>query len=141
MVGTAVPNYFRKPYGPGWALVGDAGYNRDFITAMGISDAFQDAELCSTAVDQALSGEQPYDEAMAAYQQARDARALPMYELTLQIASFEPPPPEMQQLLGAMLGNQDAMDGFARVNAGTTSPTEFFSEENVGRIFAAAHQG
>ena len=30
--GAAVPNYFRKPYGPGWALVGDAGYNRDFIT-------------------------------------------------------------------------------------------------------------
>jgi hypothetical protein len=31
------------------------------------------------------------------------------------------------------------MDGFARVNAGVTSPAEFFSEENVGRIFAAAH--
>ena len=30
------------------------------------------------------------------------------------------------------------MDGFARVNAGVTSPAEFFSEENVGRIFAAA---
>ena len=37
--GTSVPNYFRKPYGPGWALVGDAGYNKDFITAQGIMDA------------------------------------------------------------------------------------------------------
>ena len=45
--GTAVANYFRKPYGPGWALVGDAGYNKDFITAQGISDAFRDAELCA----------------------------------------------------------------------------------------------
>ena len=44
----------------------------------------------------------------------------------------------MQQLLGAVHGNQEAMDGFARVNAGVTSPAEFFSEENVGRIFAAA---
>jgi hypothetical protein len=44
----------------------------------------------------------------------------------------------MQQLLGAMHGNQEAMDGFARVNAGVTSPAEFFSEENVGRIFGAA---
>ena len=35
-------------------------------------------------------------------------------------------------------GNQDAMDGFARVNSGVTSPAEFFSDENVGRIFAAA---
>jgi 2-polyprenyl-6-methoxyphenol hydroxylase-like FAD-dependent oxidoreductase len=33
--GTAVPNYFRRPFGPGWALVGDAGYNKDFITAQG----------------------------------------------------------------------------------------------------------
>ena len=45
--GAAVPNYFRKPYGPGWALVGDAGYNRDFITGQGILDAFRDSEaLC-----------------------------------------------------------------------------------------------
>ena len=44
-VGTAgVPNYFRKPYGPGWALVGDAGYDKDPITAQGISDAFIDAD-------------------------------------------------------------------------------------------------
>jgi len=35
-------------------------------------------------------------------------------------------------------GNQEAMDGFARVNAGVTSPAEFFSEDNIGRIFAAA---
>ena len=49
--GTAVPNYFRRPYGPGWALVGDAGYNKDFITAQGILDAFRDAELCATALD------------------------------------------------------------------------------------------
>ena len=27
--GGAVPNFFRKPYGPGWALVGDAGYTKD----------------------------------------------------------------------------------------------------------------
>ena len=52
--GAAVPNYFRKPYGPGWALVGDAGYNKDFITAQGILDAFRDAELCATALDQAF---------------------------------------------------------------------------------------
>ena len=43
--GAAVPNFFRKPYGPGWALVGDAGYNKDPITAQGITDAFRDAEL------------------------------------------------------------------------------------------------
>jgi flavin-dependent dehydrogenase len=136
--GTAVPNFFRKPFGPGWALVGDAGYNKDFITAQGISDAFRDAELCAAALDDSLSGARPFDVAMGEYQSTRDEHVLPMYEFTCQLATLEPPPPEMQQLLGAVHGNQEAMDGFARVNAGTTSPAEFLSEENVGRIFAAA---
>jgi 2-polyprenyl-6-methoxyphenol hydroxylase-like FAD-dependent oxidoreductase len=137
--GTAVPNYFRKPFGPGWALVGDAGYNKDFITAQGITDAFRDAELCTTALDESLSGARSFDDAMGDYQSTRDEHVFPMFEFTCQLATLEPPPPEMQQLLGAMHGNQEAMDGFARVNAGVTSPAEFFSEENVGRIFAAAH--
>ena len=136
--GTAVENYFRKPFGPGWALVGDAGYNKDFITAQGISDAFRDAELCADALDESLSGARPFDAAMGEYQSTRDEHVLPMFEFTCQLATLEPPPPELQQVLGAVHGNQDAMDGFARVNAGVTSPAEFFSEENVGRIFAAA---
>ena len=75
---------------------------------------------------------------MGEYQSARDAHVLPMYEFTAQLAALQPPPPELQQLLAAVQGNQDAMDGFARVNAGVTSPAVFFSAENVGRIFAAA---
>lgn len=137
-VGTTVPNFFRKPFGPGWALVGDAGYNKDFITAQGITDAFRDAELCAKAVDDALSAARSFDDAMGDYQSTRDEHVLPMYEFTCQLATLEPPPPELQQLLGAMTGNQDAMDGFARVNAGVTSPAEFFAEDNVGRILAAA---
>jgi hypothetical protein len=61
-----------------------------------------------------------------------------MFEFTCQLATLEPPPPELQQLLGAMHGNQPAMDGFARMNAGVTSPAEFFSPDNVGQIFAEA---
>jgi 2-polyprenyl-6-methoxyphenol hydroxylase-like FAD-dependent oxidoreductase len=137
--GTSVPNFFRKPFGPGWALVGDAGYNKDFITAQGITDAFRDAELCAAALDESLSGGRGFDAAMGDYQSTRDEHVLPMFEFTCQLATLEPPPPEMQQVLGAVHGNQDAMDGFARVNAGVTSPAEFFSEENVARIFAAAH--
>jgi flavin-dependent dehydrogenase len=137
-VGAAVPNYFRKPYGPGWALVGDAGYNKDFITAQGIQDAFRDAELCARALDETFSGARSFDAAMGEYQSTRDAHVLPMYEFTCQFATLEPPPPEMQQLLAAMPGNQEAMDGFARIAAGVTSPAEFFSDENIERIFAMA---
>jgi 2-polyprenyl-6-methoxyphenol hydroxylase-like FAD-dependent oxidoreductase len=137
-VGTAVPNYFRKPYGPGWALVGDAGYNKDFITAQGMHDAFRDAELCATALDEAFTGARSFEDAMADYQLTRDRQVLPMYELTCEFATLEPPPPELQQLLGAAHGNQEAMDAFARMMAGVTSPAEFFSEQNVGRILANA---
>jgi len=138
LVGTAVPNFFRKPYGPGWALVGDAGYHKDFVTAQGIHDAFRDAELCAAALDQALTGARSFDEAMAGYQSTRDEQVLPIYEFTTQLATLEPPPPDLQRLLAAAHGNQDAMDGFARVNAGVTSPAEYFSDDNVARILAVA---
>ena len=137
--GTAVPNFFRKPFGPGWALVGDAGYNKDFITAQGITDAFRDAELCATALDEAFTGARSFDAAMAEYQPRATTHVLPMFEFTCQLATLEPPPPEMQQLLGAMHGNQEAMDGFAQVNAGVTSPAEFFCPENVEKIMLAAN--
>ncbi|MGH8666832.1 MAG: NAD(P)/FAD-dependent oxidoreductase [Burkholderiales bacterium] len=123
----AVPNYFRKPYGPGWALVGDAGYNRDFITGQGIMDAFHDAELCVAALDGFFSGALPFEAAMSEYQRARDARVKAMYEFTCHLATLEPPSPEMQRLFGAIHGKQRAMDGFARMNAGTISPAEFFA--------------
>jgi len=137
-VGTPVANYFRKPYGPGWALVGDAGYNRDFITAFGIMDAFLSAEACAEGIDQSLSGKRSYEDSMGEYQRSRDERVHPFYEMTCMNATLEPPSAEFQQVLGAVQGNQEAMDGFVRVNAGVTSPAEFFAPENIGRIFQAA---
>jgi flavin-dependent dehydrogenase len=137
-VGTAVRGYFRKPFGPGWALVGDAGYNKDFITAHGIHDAFRDAELCAAALTETFSGARSFEEAMGEYQARRDKQVLPTYEFTSELATLAPPTPEMQEVLSAVSGSQEAMDGFARVVAGVTSPAEFFSDENVGRIVAAA---
>ncbi len=133
-----LPNFFRKPYGPGWALVGDAGYHKDPITAFGITDAFDCAELLVEALNQSFSGKRPYDDAMADYQQQRDEASLPIFELTCNFAAMEPPPPEMQQLLGAVHGNQDAMDSFASVMAGTLPPPTFFAPDNIGKIMAAA---
>jgi flavin-dependent dehydrogenase len=133
--GTSVPGYFRMPFGPGWVLVGDAGYNKDFITAMGISDAFRDAELCAAALDDVFCGRQSFDAALLAYQQARDEQSLPMYEFTNQFASLAPPPPEMERLLAAVYASPRATAEFVQVTAGVLSPAEFFSEANVRRIF------
>jgi flavin-dependent dehydrogenase len=133
-----LPGYFHKPYGPGWALVGDAGYHKHPITAFGIVDAFRDAEAVATALDDAFAGRRAYDDAMATYQRARDDEALPIYQLTCEFAKIEPPPLEMQQLIGAMQGNQQAMDDFISVMAGTLPAPEFFATENAARIMAQA---
>ena len=59
-VGTAdMANFFRKPYGVGWALMGDAGYHKDPYLAQGITDSFRDAELLAEAIDAGFSGRQP----------------------------------------------------------------------------------
>jgi 2-polyprenyl-6-methoxyphenol hydroxylase-like FAD-dependent oxidoreductase len=136
--GGSVPNFFRKPFGPGWALVGDAGYNKDPITAQGISDAFRDAERCTTALDEVFTGARSFDDALTEFHRTRDSHALPIYEFTTQLATLEAPPVEMQQLLGAVYGNQDAMDSFASIVAGTVSPVEFFDPQNIGQIMGAA---
>lgn len=136
--GAAVPGWFRKPFGPGWALVGDAGYNKDPITAQGISDAFRDAELLATALDDALDGRAPYDDALARYQEARDAHALPVYGFTNDMATLAPPSAEQAQLLAACAHDQRAMDDFMGVQAGSVSPADFFSPANIGRIMAGA---
>ena len=41
----AQPGMFRKAYGDGWALVGDAGIYKDPVTGHGITDAFVQAEM------------------------------------------------------------------------------------------------
>ena len=128
-----LPGFFCKPYGPGWALVGDAGYHKDPITAQGISDAFRDAEALAQAIDGAFDGR---EEAMAAYHRGRDAASMPMFELTCDFARLAPPPPELQQLLDAVRRSQPAMDDFVSVIAGTVSPPEFFGPENTRRILA-----
>ena len=88
-------NFFRRPYGPGWALVGDAGYHKDPILAQGISDAFRDAELLAEAIDAGFAGRAPLDEALAAYERQRNEIAFPGYEANCAVAVFTPPPPEV----------------------------------------------
>jgi 2-polyprenyl-6-methoxyphenol hydroxylase-like FAD-dependent oxidoreductase len=136
--GAVTPNFFRKPFGAGWALVGDAGYLRDPITGQGILDAFRDAEALAAAADETLSGRRGFDAAMGDHQRKRDAAVTAMYDFTCMLAKLEPPPPELQRLLGATHGNREAMDAFARINAGTMSPAAFFAPENVEAILAKA---
>jgi 2-polyprenyl-6-methoxyphenol hydroxylase-like FAD-dependent oxidoreductase len=146
--GTAgVPGYFRRPYGRGWALVGDAGYNRDPITAQGISDAFIDAESLVDALSPALLGhpgakreggsaDDGVDNRLAAHETARNERVRPMYTFTTHLAALEPPPADMRALFGALRGRQDATNAFLSAITGAIPLADFMSTENIGRIMA-----
>ena len=133
-----VPNYFRQPYGQGWALVGDAGYDKDPITAQGISDAFIDADALITALDEGWSGRRPLGDALASHQSIRDQRVKPMYEFACEQATLEPPPPPMQKLLAALRYNQEATNQFFSAITGSSPLPAFMNPENLDRIIAGA---
>jgi flavin-dependent dehydrogenase len=139
IAGTAdLGNLFRKPYGPGWALVGDAGYHLDPITGQGITDAFRDAELLAAAIDAGLSGRQVVDEALADYERLRNEAAMPAYDFACDLATLEPPTPELQQFFGSLRGNQAETDRFFGTIAGTVPLGEVFAPANIERVIALA---
>ncbi len=135
--GTAdLPNFLRVPAGPGWVLVGDAGYHKDPITAQGISDAFCQAGLIVELLGPALPAPNGVGPALSTYQALRDERAMPMYELTVGRAALRPPPPELAGLFSALQDNPGQTDRFFGVLAGTVAVGDFYSPENMTEILA-----
>jgi flavin-dependent dehydrogenase len=126
--------FFRRPFGRGWALVGDAAYHRDAVTGQGISDAFRGADLLATAIDAGFRECADLQTALAGYQAERDEALMPMYEFTYDLAKLAPPTQEQQQLFGALRGNQPQIERFLGVVAGSVSPLDFFSDTNVASI-------
>ena len=97
-----------------------------------------DAEMLATALSAGWSGTGTLEDLLANYEAARNERVRPMYEFTSQLAALEPPPPEMQALFRALYGNQDATNAFLSAITGAIPLPDFMSNENLGRIMAAA---
>lgn len=133
-----IPNFLRKPYGAGWALVGDAGYHKDPITAQGISNSFSHAEMLAESLDEVFSGSRQMDQALADYERRRNEEVLPMFEHTCQLAKLEPPPPEMLRFLNALRANQIETGRFLGTVTGTVSIPEFYSAKNIDRVMEAS---
>jgi len=93
------PGFLRQPWGPGWALVGDAGYFKDPITAHGMTDALRDAELLSVALLTGWSGGAPEASVLASYQARRDSLSVRLFEATEKIADYDWNLPGVQRLL------------------------------------------
>ena len=87
--GAMVPNFFRTAVWSRLGAGGNAGYNRDFITAQGMLDAFRDAEYVRGArSDQVFHRRALVRRCDARYQRDRDTRVLAMYEFTCQLATL-----------------------------------------------------
>lgn len=84
-----IPGFLRRSTGPGWALVGDAGYFRDPITAHGITDALRDAGILARAVD---------DDELDGYQSTRDDLVGELLDVTDRIAALDWSVEEVQAL-------------------------------------------
>jgi flavin-dependent dehydrogenase len=119
---TGRPGYLRRAWGPGWALVGDAGYWKDPLSAHGLTDALRDAELLARAVMSWWSGEVTERDALRDYQATRDRLALPLFMITDTIAAQRWDDSEigglLLQLSAAMAAEVDAIAEFDLVAAG-----------------------
>ncbi len=94
-VGSAdVPNFIRRAWGQGWALVGDALFHKDPVPADGITDAFRGADYLAHAIHAFLSGETDEGSALDDYERRHNAVALPQLEAAMRSASFELAPPQ-----------------------------------------------
>jgi 2-polyprenyl-6-methoxyphenol hydroxylase-like FAD-dependent oxidoreductase len=120
-------SYRRRPYGPGWALVGDAAYYKDPITGQGIHDGLRAAELLAEAWADVHKGAD-WESAMARYQQRRDAETAAMYAFTDRLASFEPLTPETEQLFRAIAANPALAAQYVGIYNLVTDPNEFFAQ-------------
>ncbi len=125
------PGYLRQPWGPGWALVGDAGSWKDPISAHGLTDALRDAELLAGATVRVLTGTAAEAEAFDYYQATRDRLTLPILTGSAEIAALQWDDERIRSLLREL---NLAMSDELRV-------IEKFGEVLINQVPAAAHPG
>ncbi|WP_462189025.1 MULTISPECIES: NAD(P)/FAD-dependent oxidoreductase [unclassified Frankia] len=130
-------NYYRTSYGPGWALTGDAGYHKDPVTGLGITDAFRCADLLTEHVDQALRGDRPMGEALAEYQRLRDEESAGAFNFTTTLGELDFPP-HLVALWRALPNNETARAQFFGMIAGVVPSSVFLAPKNVESIMLAA---
>lgn len=134
--GTAELRNGYRAYGPGWALVRDAGYIKDPVTGHGISDAFHVPNV-SRPHSTMPGPHASHSTRRSATTSERETLRQPMYDFTCNLASFAAPTTMMVRLIAALQGNQADTNRFLGIVPGTT-PRAFFSPANVRGILRQA---
>ncbi len=129
-----VPNFIRTPFGPGWALVGDAGFHQDPFAALGVAHALRDAELLANAAHRGFVNEAPMHAALRQYELQRNAAGLAEYRDNIQAARFLPVSPELLRLRRALRCQPEATTRWIKARYGMIPPEAF----SVDDVMAAA---
>jgi flavin-dependent dehydrogenase len=131
-----LPNYYRRSFGPGWALVGDAAYHRDPLTGMGIGDAFLGAELLADAIAAGLAGDAAQlDAALQGYEAAFRRKTLPVFDYTVKAAGLRDPAATLA-LYAKVAQSPAETTRFMDVLAGTIAAKDYFNPANIARLLA-----
>jgi flavin-dependent dehydrogenase len=136
-----LPNFYRKPFGPGWALVGDAGAHKDPYLALGISDAFRDGEFLAQAISEGLSGTCPLQEALARYERQRNEASDFDYKENVTMAQLGPPDPKVLAIRAAVRDKPEDATRLTKARVSMIDRAEFFNPQNLERLLGGMRAG
>ncbi|MFJ8166175.1 NAD(P)/FAD-dependent oxidoreductase [Streptomyces sp. NPDC096136] len=120
-------NFFRKAYGPGWVLVGDAVNHKDSITARGITEAFVQAQSLTDLVGERLHEDTALRSALRRYENALGNEAHSQYQGALNVAELKPE--GRTEMLRKLVGHQEHIDRYFSTLSGAISIDDFYNEE------------
>lgn len=126
------PNYYRQPYGAGWALVGDAVHHKDPLGGQGVYDAVFSAKALAEQYLAYKRGAMDYESAMRGYQARLEEETLPVYHNTLAARANLAPTNPFQRLLGRYLvESPEVIDALARVPARMGDMTQVMTPRTI----------
>ncbi|HZE38732.1 MAG TPA: NAD(P)/FAD-dependent oxidoreductase [Stackebrandtia sp.] len=130
-------NFSRQAWGPGWALVGDAGHHKDSITARGISDAFAQSEALVDQVSATLTGNPAeLDASLGRYAAERDAAVSHGYDATLDVAKLAEPSLQRLKLLRAVQSDAELTSIYFDMVAGAATARDLLLSPKLLRALA-----
>jgi flavin-dependent dehydrogenase len=133
-----LPNTFRAPHGPGWALVGDAGLVMDPVSAQGIGNALCDAGRVAAAIVAGLGGSAPLGPSLERARRVRDATLRPMFDFTAELAALRGPSRADRRVLAAVRDRPDEVERFLGVFSGVVPLRRYRSVANARRLLGWA---
>jgi flavin-dependent dehydrogenase len=133
-----LPNFYRRSYGSGWTLVGDAGLHKDPYLALGICDGFRDVEWLAHAIEEGFDGRRTLIDALADFERQRNEASAVDYKDNITNARFTPFPPEFLAVRAAVRDRPDEATKLIKARMRMIEPAEFFNAENMKRLLAPA---